>query len=215
MHLPDDPIPTLGALVLAGALLTLVGEYVGRRWLVYVFKPVTTALVIAAALLDQPTAPPFYRRAIVAGLALSWVGDVCLMLPRDRFVAGLAAFFGAHLCYITAFLSLGRPVLSLTVLAPLLGYAVLLLLRVQAGAGRLAPVVALYAGALASMAWLAVGRALHVHTMPVLFAAGGALLFVVSDSVLAYDRFRVAFNKAPAIILTTYWAAQWLIARSV
>jgi uncharacterized membrane protein YhhN len=213
--LPENPIPTLGALVVAGAFLTLMGEYGGRRWMVYVFKPATTLLILAAALLDQATAPPFYRRAVVAGLACSLLGDVVLMLPRDRFVPGLAAFFAAHLCYVAAFLSAGTPVLSMTVLLPLLVYAGALLWRLQEGAGKLAPLVALYAGALTSMAWLAVGRWMHEQSLAAAFAAAGALLFVVSDSALAYDRFRLRFHKAPAIVLITYYAAQWLIARSV
>jgi hypothetical protein len=39
---------------------------------------------------------------------LSTAGDVFLMLPRDRFVAGLASFLVAHLCYVWAF-SIGVP----------------------------------------------------------------------------------------------------------
>jgi uncharacterized membrane protein YhhN len=212
---PGVAIPVLGVLVVAGAFLTLVGEYGRRRWMVYLFKPLTTLAIVAAALVDQGTTPPLYRRAVVAGLAFSLLGDVLLMLPRDRFVPGLASFFAAHLCYVAAFLSPGRPVLPLSVVLPLLLFAALLLSRVEQGAGRLAPLLALYAGALTAMAWLAVGRWTHVHTLPAAFAGLGALLFVLSDSALAYDRFRVAFHKAPAVVLATYYAAQWLIARSV
>ena len=48
-----------------------------------------------------------------------------------------------------------------------------------------------------------------------MLAAIGAALFVVSDSFLAYDRFRQKFRAARIIVLSTYWAAQWLIAYSV
>ena len=43
----------------------------------------------------------------------------------------------------------------------------------------------------------------------------GAVLFVISDSVLALDRFRGEFGAARALTLSTYYAAQWLIASSV
>ena len=45
-------------------------------------------------------------------------------------------------------------------------------------------------------------------------AAMGALLFVASDSALAWDRFKQEFKAAQAVILATYFAAQWLIALS-
>jgi alkenylglycerophosphocholine/alkenylglycerophosphoethanolamine hydrolase len=45
-------------------------------------------------------------------------------------------------------------------------------------------------------------------------AAVGALLFVASDSALAWNRFKSEFKSAQAVILATYFAAQWLIALS-
>jgi uncharacterized membrane protein YhhN len=41
------------------------------------------------------------------------------------------------------------------------------------------------------------------------------VLFIVSDSALAVNRFRGQYQSAQALILSTYFAAQWLIARSV
>jgi uncharacterized membrane protein YhhN len=46
-------------------------------------------------------------------------------------------------------------------------------------------------------------------------AFAGALLFVLSDTVLAVNRFRRTFKLAHALNLITYFAAQCLIARSV
>ena len=39
----------------------------------------------------------------VAALSLSLAGDVLLMVRKDLFVAGLAAFLLAHLAYVGAF----------------------------------------------------------------------------------------------------------------
>ena len=47
------------------------------------------------------------------------------------------------------------------------------------------------------------------------FAAAGGLAFVLSDSLLAWDRFGGGFPLAQPLILSTYWFAQWCIARSV
>lgn len=48
-----------------------------------------------------------------------------------------------------------------------------------------------------------------------LLAAAGATLFMVSDAVLALNRFRTPFRLAQAAIMSTYVAAQLLIALSI
>ncbi|MBL8245739.1 MAG: hypothetical protein JNL89_16200, partial [Rhodanobacteraceae bacterium] len=46
-------------------------------------------------------------------------------------------------------------------------------------------------------------------------AAAGGMLFMASDSMIAIGRFGEPFDGQRLAVLTTYWAAQWLIARSV
>ena len=48
-----------------------------------------------------------------------------------------------------------------------------------------------------------------------LFAFAGALLFVISDTILAFNHFRLKSKPALAASLVVYWAAQWLVAHSV
>src|SRR3972149_1015192 len=65
----------------------------------YVAKPAVMVALIGAAVALSPAAPaivPWF----VAAVALSLVGDVALMLPRERFVGGLVAFLLAHMAYI-------------------------------------------------------------------------------------------------------------------
>jgi uncharacterized membrane protein YhhN len=94
----------LAALAVLAAVLAIRAHYLddGRRWQIYLFKPLATLLILALAL-SLPAARADYARLIAAGLLLSTAGDVFLMLPRDRFVAGLASFLVAHLCYVWAF----------------------------------------------------------------------------------------------------------------
>ena len=93
----------LSLLVLASALLNIRAEYKGPRRQVYVFKPLTVVLVILIALQTKFAAAPPYKQLIVAGLLCSLAGDVLLIWPRERFVAGLVCFLFAHVCYIAAF----------------------------------------------------------------------------------------------------------------
>jgi uncharacterized membrane protein YhhN len=93
----------MSLLVLLSASLHIRAEYSGPRWQVYVFKPLTTTLIIILALMATEPVSPFYQAMIVIGLVFSLGGDIFLMLPSDRFIGGLVSFLIAHLFYIVAF----------------------------------------------------------------------------------------------------------------
>lgn len=69
----------------------------------YISKPLTMLFIIALAFGYQSDDHDGSHAWILLGLCLSLAGDVLLMLPRDCFIQGLAAFFVAHLCYIVGF----------------------------------------------------------------------------------------------------------------
>ncbi len=205
------------ASVALAAVLAIRAYYLDaeRRWQAYVFKPLATLLVLALAL-SQSASPPAYRWAVVGGLVFSTAGDVFLMLPRDRFVAGLVSFLIAHLFYIFAF-SIDVP----------FGAAPLLWLPFSLAGGVVVAVVwaglkpalrgavIAYVMVIAAMAGQAAGRWHTLGGDAALSAALGAALFVVSDSVLAINRFRVQFHAERALTLSTYWTAQTLIVLSI
>ena len=128
---------------------------------------------------------------------------------------GLGSFLLAHLAYLWAFAGRVRRPLPLW---PALPYAVLALIMLSqlwpaVPAALRAPVV-VYVIALSGMAALAAAVWWRRRDRCSAFAAVGALLFVASDGVLAWDRFLQPFDAARAIVLTLYWLAQWHIARS-
>lgn len=183
------------------------------RALIYVAKPLATIAALMLAALTKVPVSPRYRALISAGLAASLAGDVFLMLPGDRFIAGLASFLVAHLLYIAAFASekggLRDPAAATTV--GLFAVAMLAFLWPDLGALR-APVAA-YVTVIAVMGWQAFAR--WGRSPGAELAALGAMSFLVSDSALAIGRFRGDFAGGTALVLVTYWLAQWLIARSV
>ncbi len=199
------------------AALLLAGEYAmpRRAWLTYIFKPLTTTLILAIALLPGAFITQAYPRAIALGLLFSLMGDIWLMLPQDRFLYGLASFLVAQVCYAFAFASgasahdFGWVVLALALVGVLiLGY-------LWRGLPRgMQPAVVLYVVAILTMAALAVGRALGAPSTGTVAAAVGALLFMASDATLAINRFRRPFLLAQAVIWLTYFSAQLFIALS-
>ena len=204
----------LSLLVLASALLNIRAEYKGPRRQVYVFKPLTVVLVILIALQTKHTTAMHYRQLIVAGLLFSLAGDVFLMLPRERFVAGLVCFLFAHLCYIAAFTTDGARVFSVWGAVILVLYGALMLRVLWPHLGKLKAPVSVYVAAILLMAWQALNRWMATGDAGSALALAGALLFVASDSALAWNRFRGEFKSAQAVVLITYFAAQWLIALS-
>jgi uncharacterized membrane protein YhhN len=208
------PLTLLSVLALLSAILAVAAEHRGRRRRVYLFKPLTVILIILIALQAQATASPFYKYLLVAGLLFSLAGDVFLMLPRDRFVQGLASFLVAHLFYIAAFSSGGVRPPSVLVGALLAGYGTLMMRLLWPRLGRLKGPVVVYVVVILLMAWQASNRWLGAGPEGSAFAAAGALLFVASDSLLAWNRFKGSFRAAQGCVLGTYFAAQWLIALS-
>ena len=182
------------------------------------FKPLTTLVILfGAAFLVQPGGGT-YRALVVIALAASLAGDVLLVLPAERFAAGLGAFLLAHLVYVAAF-SLGTPFTArqLPALVPWILVCGGATAFVRRGLGRYRAAVVCYTAAIAATGWRAAvrGQSLVVPRASFVLALAGATLFVVSDVVLAIRRFRSAFRGAHELELAAYWAAQLLIALSI
>jgi uncharacterized membrane protein YhhN len=205
----------LHLLILVSALGCLRALYRAEQTGVYLFKPLTTLLIAALALLQPTHTSPGYQMAVLAGLLCSLAGDVFLMLPKDRFIPGLVSFLLAHLCYLFAFTRGAGPVLNGLALLPFLVAAVFLLRLLWPHLGRLRLPVLVYAAILALMCWQALGRWIATPDAGTLAAAGGAVLFLLSDATLALNRFVGSFRYAQLVVMSTYYAAQWLIACSV
>jgi len=216
--------------ILLAAIAAIIGASLDGdgRWLHWIAKPLTTLLIAAmvlrrsAGLWPAPTetvTPHAYARAILLGMLLSCIGDIALMLPFDAFVPGLIAFLLAHLCYIVAFRAGFRAGRGLALAAALLALFAGINL---AGLWPLLPAelripVVVYVAVLALMATLALARAWSnpPNAAPgVRWAATGAVLFVISDCTLAWDRFGGGLPAASLCVLATYYAAQYCIARS-
>lgn len=196
-------------------LLLLALGAAGVNWLAvahankraeYVSKPATMLLLVGCALLLHPYSEA-QRAWFVVALVLSLVGDVLLMLPRDRFLAGLLAFLMAHVAFSTGFLatdfSAARAALAMTFLI-IVGAVVLqrVIRGVRAhGQPRLAPAVVAYGVALSFMVSVALASRQPLAVVP-------ALLFYFSDTLISIRRFVAPRPWMPVAIIVTYHLAQ-------
>ena len=166
------------------------------------------------------------QRSVVflAGLGFCWAGDVLLMLDGELFfMLGLVAFLLGHVFYILAYrqhsyadsteglLNTQKIRFSLPIL--LAGTGLVVVLQPKLGALQL-PVM-IYAVVIIIMVMNALFR--FGKTSPASFwmVFGGALLFQVSDSVLAVNKFHSAIAMGNFWIMLTYIAAQGLIVRGI
>lgn len=205
---------TLSILALISAGFYLRAVYRGRRREVYLFKPLSTALILGIALFGPGPPSQLYKWFVVAGLVFSLAGDIFLMLPARYFIVGWAAFLMAHLAYIVAFVSDGGPYRSVWLLLVGLVYGLAILRFLWPYLKRLKLPVTLYMVIMVVMVWQAAGRVTQGTGLSGWLAFVGAVLFLISDSILSINRFARPFHSARLIYMSAYYSAQWLIAVS-
>lgn len=207
---------TEAAFVNAAALATASGA-LGIAPLHLVTKPLALAVGIAIAWMRgrTPQAEGRFGLLLLAGLAASLAGDVFLMLGAHLFVPGLASFLVAHLFYIALFASgVGLfPRLWAVAATLAVGAAMYAFLWTSGLPSGLRVPVGLYVVVIASMAAQAIGRAAVLRDAPARAVALGAVVFMLSDSLLAFNRFVAPLPLASLWVLATYYVVQWLILR--
>ena len=106
---PTWPVSWLAAATVVCAVLAISAApwALGMPALNFVFKPLTTLLVIVYAW-PRGVHQTVQRRWVLVGLSLSWLGDVALLWPQQGFVPGLVCFLLAHLAYLKAFTTARR-----------------------------------------------------------------------------------------------------------
>lgn len=158
-------------------------------------------------------------RLLGDALAVSSVGDFLLGVQQlgspageSLFLFGLGSFLIAHLTYIAMFRTYKSlhwrrpgPLRTMGVLTILIALGLVLETLRQSLGPLLVPVL-VYALVLSAM-----GISAMLANLGTPLAAVGAMLFIVSDAMLAISKFRVPFAGSQPLIWITYYAAQILI----
>ncbi|MFO6418712.1 lysoplasmalogenase [Hylemonella sp. W303a] len=182
-----------------------------------VFKPLP--MLLALAWVSRAWAlgrlPKVSAWVLLLALASSLLGDVFLMLPDPYFLPGLLSFLLAHLAYLVLFRRgqawfPNRAALALTLL---LGIAVYGALWRHGLPAALRGPVAGYVLVITCMAAQALGRTASRQTSGSVLVGAGAVFFMASDSLLAFNKFVTPLPLAPLWVLSSYFLAQWLIVR--
>lgn len=201
------------------AIADTVGAAVENQTIHFYIKPLLIPALAAWLYFSKKKSAN--KNLLLSGLFFSFAGDVLLLFESrypTAFIFGLAAFLITHILYILFFLKHKPVEVSLLKKQPLTGmlvvaYGVSLVWLLFPGLGELKLPVVVYAAAICTMLLCSLHIFLKVNAPANIFYVLGALLFVLSDSILALNKFYEPIIAANALIMATYCAAQYFIVK--
>jgi uncharacterized membrane protein YhhN len=209
-------------LFVVNAVAQLVGDAAG----IAILSDVTKPLIVPFLLAYYVAGSTFRSRPLLIALVLCWIGDVALMFVSIReawFMTGLVSFLAAHIFFTfsyrqhrwesseNALLPVQKIRYSLPVVLAGTGLIVVLFPVL----GSLQVPVIIYATAIIVMVMNAIFRFGRTNSKSFWLVLAGAILFMISDSILAINKFVGAIEMGGTLIMLTYILAQYLIAEGL
>ena len=198
-------------------LANLTSAYLNNDMLRSISKPLLMPVLAIYFLTQTRRAFTPLKAWIILALGFSWLGDILLMFEERNstfFLLGLSAFFVAQVSYIVFFHNIrmkeyirGNALLLLVVIV----YYFILISIISPHLGNLKLPVRIYGVVLSFMVMLAMHTTFSKNKRAGRWMMIGAILFVASDSLLAFNKFYSSFDYAAVIIMLTYGLAQLFI----
>lgn len=199
-------------------VIHLLGILISEKTMQLISKPLIVPVLIGYFFTSSKKAGASgFAIWILLALFFSWVGDILLMFQEGNsvfFLLGLSAFLLAHICYIVFFHRVrlreaiaGKGLLLVIVVI----YYGALLSFLSPYLGEMKLPVKIYGVVISFMFMLAMHMAFLKNKTAGWLMLAGSLLFIISDSVLAINKFYEAFEGAGFIIMFTYGLAQLFI----
>jgi len=188
----------------------------GKEAIAWYLKP----LLLPCLLLAVNESKEFTtKKLLLFALVFSWIGDVILLFADKGelyFIFGLVSFLIAHILFIFLFIKQeayktpNKALFGLGVVF-VAGYLFVMLTVLFPSLGDLKIPVSVYAFTISLMLVMAIRGGLTWRNPMNLLILNGAISFVVSDSILAMNKFYTALPNASLLIMSTYIIAQYLI----
>ncbi len=198
-------------------LIDLAAIYSNNESLRFITKPLLVPLLVIYLLLETSATNSNLKAWIFLALFFSWAGDILLLFEgsgSNFFLFGLSAFLVAQVFYIVFFHNIrmreyirGNALLLLLVIV----YYSILISVLSPYLGNMKLPVRIYGVVLSFMVMLAMHTILGKNKKAAVWMTTGAILFVASDSLLAFNKFFSTFNYSGLIIMLTYGLAQLFI----
>lgn len=205
------------ALFLVVLTCDIIGVQLENNLLQTIFKPLIIPALIGYFYSQIKSLTTGLAKWIVLGLLFSLGGDVLLMFQSKNdifFLLGLSSFLIAHIFYIIFFHQvrfLEKVKSNIALLAIVIVYYVGLIALLSPHLGDMKLPVRIYGIVISFMFMLAMHMLFIKNKEAGKWMMLGALLFVISDSVLAINKFYQSFELAGVVIMATYGLAQLFI----
>ncbi len=160
------------------------------------------------------------KKILITALTFSWIGDVILLFADKGeiyFILGLVAFLVSHVFYIVLF---SKQTISKTIknkisfgagIGLIVIYFLMMISTLAPKLGSLTIPVVIYAVVISTMLFYALKGSFQWNTIPYQSVLIGAIFFISSDSILAFNKFDQPIPYASFLIMITYLAAQFCI----
>jgi uncharacterized membrane protein YhhN len=206
------------------SLVNLAGVALGNNDLIFYTKPLLMPLLAMWLAMETFGRPPrFLKKMLFAGLAFATLGDILLMFGDQPlfFMLGLVAFLFTHLSYIGGFSSIrnldnGFLRSNSSRILPYALFAAGLLWGLWDGIPEAMQLpVTVYALVITAMTLSVVNIKGSIPAATFRMILAGAILFMLSDSLIAANRFGGGIPSPGILIMATYIAGQFLIVKGV
>ena len=203
----------------------LLGEYYQDPQVDMIFKPLIIVWIGGYFLFFARNVDNWVYRLAGFAFLFSWIGDI-LMMFADRsgyFLLGIVSFMVAQILYAFLFLrtiniSGRKPFLKKKPvwLTPYIAFGMIIYILLFPHLTEVLRVaVFVYTVAILSMSAMALNRYGNGHPISFSFVFAGSVLFVLSDLLIAVNRFVVPIPYEGIIVMSTYIAAQFFIMKGI
>jgi uncharacterized membrane protein YhhN len=193
----------------------LCGTFQDLSSLHYFTKPLIIVSLLIFFFSKSKALQKTIRIRTILALVFSLIGDIALLfdsIKPNYFMIGLASFLLAHVMYILVFLKQRNQNQSpLIFMVAMFIYATLLFYFLKDGLGDLIFAVIIYMIVILTMSTTAFLRTKHPNNNSYNWVFSGALIFMISDSILAIDKFYQPLAMSSISIMLTYALAQYCI----
>lgn len=173
------------------------------------FKPITTIILIILAVNINLNTQTDYSLITIIALVFCLFGDVFLLFKRT-FLYGLISFLIAHLFFTYNFTTIIGFTTNIIPLIILLIYVFVFFIKVYKKTGSYTFPILFYMLIIVLMGWQAINLFLHFRSLAYFFLMIAALLFMISDTIIAYKKFKKEFKYAELFILSFYWLSIYI-----
>lgn len=205
-----------GQILIFLLLLTaeLIVVFLGFETGEFLFKPLLCIWLLACFVLQTRLVRSELKKWFILALVFSWLGDVLLLFAGYDpiyFLLGLSAFLVAHVFYILFFHFIRvreNTKARWWLVPPVVIYYGTLIWLLSPYLGDMVLPVRVYGIVISFMLMLAMHMNYIKHKRAGLLMLAGAILFVISDSILAINKFYQPFGAAGLFVMLTYGVAQ-------